>query len=251
MKNNKPNKEDYRINKHLLWLLERRKGFFSIIAIITCLSIIAYRVAPLFNTNTVKQEYLLKNKYESLKETPLRDESKINEIKDLLKKNPHLKPKYEGLFLQTIVMNDQFSKDDSNIAKSAIARVKTELPLYGEFAEASILIAQKEYEKALEISKSLKNKMLNDLSFLKEEILPAGCVLYSFNLLRIACLYGKLENNKEEVVALDELMSYLKIGSKEKVNENIKRASDLMKKSFKRNNMEIADYIKYKKQLLE
>jgi len=149
-----------------------------------------------------------------------------------------------------MLLNEHFSKDTSKLANKSLTRIKEELPLYHLYSASALHIAKKEFNKALSLSKELKDKMLSDFSFLKEKNLPAGAVLFSLNLLRIAHLEGRLNNQIAEVNALEELANYLKLNSNEKPNSNIERAANFIKESFSEKSIELSDYIKYKKSLI-
>jgi len=234
-------------SKFILWIMEKRVYFFSILASIVFINIILYKVKPFFEKKTTDGSVLAKNCYDELKEKSFNDEKKLNELQDILKKNPSLKPKYDGLILQNRLIKGDFLDVNDTLVNNTLDRTKEELPLYYEYSKGTILIQQKEYPKALELSKELKSKMLDDLSFLEKETLPAGSILYSFNLLRIAFLEAKLKNDHAELLALQELEDYLKIGSEEKLNENIISASKALKSIFNENNIELKDYIQFRK----
>jgi hypothetical protein len=239
------------IKKLIYWIMEKRIYFFSILSSLVFLNIILYRLMPLFNKKSPNEISLVEKSYLDCKETRFLDKQKLNELKVFLNKFPNLKPKYESLIVQDLLLSaNTLSKEDLKIAKSSIGRIKDELPFYHEFSMAALLINQKEFKKALDISKKLKEKMLKDLSFLKSSNLPAGSVLYSFNLLRIALLESKENNTKEELVAWLDLEDYLKVGNHKELNENIKIASQTLNELFKENDIELKDYISFRKSAL-
>jgi len=242
--------EEPQLKKIVLWIMEKRVYFFSLLASVVFLNVILYKLKPLFKKKPINSSALVEKTYSSWKETSFNDREKLFHLKALIKKYPSLKPKYEGLIVQNLLINEKFLKEDEKLAQGAIERTKDELPFYYEFAKVALLINNKDYVKALDISKDLKAKMLNDLSFLQNETLPAGAVLYSFNLLRIALLEAKLNNVKDEIVAWQELEEYLKMGSKKDLNENIKLAAKALKQIFNENDIELKDYILYRRNSL-
>lgn len=247
-KRTKPSKSEH--SKFILWIMEKRIYFFSILASVVFINIILYKVKPFFEKKTPEVSVLAKSSFDEWEETAFKDNKKLDELQNILKKNPGLKPKYEGLILQNLLVQEEFLDFKDALVDKTLDRTKDELPFYYEYSKVAILIHQKEYLKALENSKELKSKMLKDLSFLEKESLPAGSILYSFNLLRIAFLEAKLKNDGAELIAWQELESYLKIGNEDKLNDNIKVASKALKTIFNDNNIELKDYIMFRKHRL-
>ena len=237
-------------NKYVMKLLEKRKLFFSAIAIIAFVSIITYKIGPAFIKGSTNVSLNAKIKYENWANSSYEDIEKLEDLKKYIKKYPSLELEYKDLIRQNMIVKDSFSKNDEKMVSLSIENLKRKLPFYGIYSEATLLIQKKDYEKALELSIDLKNKMLKDLSFLKDETLPAGAVLYSFNLLRIATLYGKMQKFDNEIKSLQELEEYLSLRKEDNINRKLQKASDLIKRSFKENEIELADYISYKKKLL-
>ncbi|HEU64017.1 MAG: hypothetical protein KR126chlam4_00317 [Candidatus Anoxychlamydiales bacterium] len=242
--------EEPQLKKILLWIMEKRIYFFSLLASVVFLNIILYKLKPFFKKKSIDSSMLVEKTYSSWKESSYNNREKLTQLKAYIKKYPNLKPKYEGLIVQNLLINENFLKEDESLASSALDRTKDELPFYYEFAKVALLINKEDYVKALGSSKNLKANMLSDLSFLQSESLPAGAVLYSFNLLRIALLEAKLNNEKEEMIAWKELEDYLKMGSEKDLNENIKLAAKALKQIFNENEIELRDYILYRKSSL-
>ncbi|NGX34564.1 MAG: hypothetical protein K1060chlam1_00917 [Candidatus Anoxychlamydiales bacterium] len=242
--------EEPRLKKMLLWIMEKRIYFFSLLASVVFLNVIVYKLKPFIKKKAINSTELVEKAYKSFEESSYSDRENLSKLKAYIKKYPSLKPKYEGLIVQNLLINEKFLKEDENLANSALDRTKDELPFYYEFAKVALLINKEDYVKALEVSKDLKARMLNDLSFLQSESLPAGAVLYSFNLLRIALLEAKLNNMKEEIIAWKELEDYLKMGSEKDLNDNIKIAAKALRQIFNENEIELRDYILYRKNSL-
>ncbi len=244
-------KENPPINKQLKYLIDNRKYFFSILVSIIFAAIIAYRVHPLFSQKSTEGHIIADKTYNDWKNSSFEDNKSLAELRLLLKKYPNLQTDYEAMITQDLIQKDLFTKDDILLADKAISRTNYELPFYSKYAIASVLITKKEFIKALEKAKILKTEMQNDLSFLKEETLPAGPILYSLNLLRIAFLEKILNNNKAEFSALEELENYLGLKKDSRdIKQSIKEAINIIKSSFNENNIELIDYITYRKSLL-
>jgi len=249
MKKNKNKEEESSLKIFLLKIVDKRIYIFSVLASILFVNIIIYKIKPLIAKKSSEGSFLAHQSYLDWKDSDFKDCEKLKKLKSLIRKDPHLKPKYEGLILQNLLLKNDFGKEENKLANKAFERTRSELPLYHEYSQVAILINDEKYEEALNKSKELKTKMLSDLSFLQGEGLPAGSILYSFNLLRIALLEGKL-NNKDEFLAWQELEDYLSLSSPNKVNENIKTASEALKEIFNENDIELIDYILYRKNRL-
>jgi len=237
--------------KYLVWIIEKRIYFLSLMASIIFINVILHKMMPLFGKRSPEGYVLAHHYYSDWKDSSFNDYEKLNKIKYILRKYPSLKPKYEGLILQNLLIKENaLGEYTDKFAGSLLERTKSELPLYFEFSKISILIKKKDYLKALEASKELKFKMLNDLTFLENESLPAGAVLYAFNLLRMAILEGKLNNYKQELAAWVEFEEYLKLNSNENLNKQIAIAAKVIKEIFNENNIELKDYILFRKNTL-
>lgn len=80
------------------------------------------------------------------------------------------------------------------LARASLDQLRKVAPAYAEFAEISLLICRKNYQKALERAVSLK-----------EALEEKGSLLYGKNLVRIAFLQQQLENGAGETAAWSEL----------------------------------------------
>jgi hypothetical protein len=91
------------------------------------------------------------------------------------------------------------------IALSAVEKALIELrqaaPFHAAFAEASLLSERGEWQKSLELSVALKEKMA------REGVIETEAMLYRHLLLKIAALQRRLGNGAGEKQALQELES--------------------------------------------
>jgi hypothetical protein len=131
--------------------------------------------------------------FEQWKKTP-NDEHLTKEMQLALEKAPSLRLVFEAEIVQTLLSHGSTS---TNIAAQCIERLQEDSPLHAEFATASLLIEQKEYQKALEMSVSLK------------EHLEEQSGLYGWNLLRLAFLHKQLQNPSGELAAWEEVKTYM------------------------------------------
>lgn len=234
------------LKKVLFWIVDKKMYFFSLFACVLFINVIIYKVKPLISNKTPEGAILANQTYSDWKDASFKDSEKLDKLKSLVKKYPNLQPKYEGLIIQNLLMNDKLSKDDNSLADKALERIKSDLPFYYEYSKNAILINNGEFQEALNKSKELKTKMLGNFSLLEAKGLEAYCILFSFNLLRIALLEEKLSNVNNELLAWQELEDYLNIGSN-KSNVQIQTVSKTFKDIFNENGIELTDFIQYRK----
>jgi hypothetical protein len=246
MNENENLKKQFDLKKYILWIIEKKFLIFSVLASIILVNIIIFKIKPLISKKSPKNEACALQSYLDWKETGFKDYKKLDDLKDLIKKYPSLKPNYEGLIIQNLLINESLKKDESKLVSLTLERTKSELPFYYEYSKVALLINDGKLEEALSKSKELKIKMLCDQSFLQGEGLPAGSVLYSLNLLRIALLQGKLGNPSKELLAWMEFEDYLGLTSN-KVNDRIQTANKALKEIFSENGIELIDYISFRK----
>jgi hypothetical protein len=136
--------------------------------------------------------------FEQWKQTP-GDGLLAKELERSLEKAPGLKRALEAEIAQIFLSDGQFHNADAR-ATNCIERLNLESPLHAEFAQASLLIEQKEYQKALELSVTLKEHLEGD-----EE----RSSLCGWNLLRLAFLQKQLQNKSGELAAWEDVKDFL------------------------------------------
>jgi hypothetical protein len=139
--------------------------------------------------------------FEQWKQTP-GDGLLAKEMERALEKAPGLKRALEAEIAQVFLSDGQFHNADV-MATNCIERLNLESPLHAEFAQASLLIEQKEYQKALELSVSLKEHLEGD-----EE----RSSLCGWNLLRLAFLQKQLHNKSGELAAWEDVKEFMQKG---------------------------------------
>jgi hypothetical protein len=152
-------------------------------------------LAIVFATNSAGVEMTQKGRaaFEQWKKTP-NDEHLTKEMELALEKAPSLRRALEAEIVQTLLSNGSIP---TSTAAQCIERLQEDAPLHAEFAAVSLLIEQKEYQKALEMSVSLK------------EHLEEQSGLYGWNLLRVAFLHKQLQNSSGELAAWEEVKVYM------------------------------------------
>jgi hypothetical protein len=136
--------------------------------------------------------------FEQWKKTP-GNVSLTKEMVRTLKKAPNLRRGLEAEIAQIFLSDGQVQNADA-MAALCIARLNADSPLHAEFAKTSLLIEQNEYQKALEASVTLKERL---------ELLEGHTSLQGWNLLRLAFLHKKLENQSGELAAWAEVKAFM------------------------------------------
>lgn len=187
------------------------------------------------------QAEMLVAKWTSLPE----DLSLFEEMSQALKKVPALQTKYEPMIAQKLMEGGRGS-EALQIAYRAINLARDEVPYHAHFAESTLLIEQGDYQKALERSAALKEKMARECNIeaFWGPRLVGGCVLFAHNLLRIACLQQELQNRPGEMAAWEELDGFLK-------KNGDSPTSHILLSSFQEKGLDLTHYISERKSVLK
>lgn len=169
--------------------------------------------------NILKKEQLSKN---------------ISEMKSLLLKREYLQPNYQGILGQHLY-NIGYVDQASIFAENAIKRTNNEVEVYSSYSKTSILINNKNFEKALSDAKQLDEKLNNQ----KDNHLS----LYSYNLLRIAILNKILGHKNEEKLACTQLKNHLDTYKGNLKNTQAAQEINSFINNFHRDNDDIHKYI--------
>ena len=110
---------------------------------------------------------------------------------------------------------------------------------YENYAKTSLLICENNYEKALQGSMNLHDKLVNST-------LNDHQTLFAFNLLRIALLYQKMGLKKEELETWETLKKY----SNDNVN-TFSNAFHPLFDVFQDKQVSLSDYIRHREKLLK
>lgn len=119
------------------------------------------------------------------------------ELNKLLDRNKEMHRYYDAAIAQKLLEIKETSKI-TKFSKTPLKRLKEEYPLHAIFAEASVMVAQKKYNEALEKSYEIHHKIQEQKSLLRV-----------YNLLRIALLEKILQHENQELTALCELQTIL------------------------------------------
>ncbi len=184
-----------------------------------------------------------KKAFENWKKEPL-DQSLKAEMSKSLKKIDGLERAKESEIAQILISAGQVDSADL-LARQSIERLKKESPFHAAYAEATLNIEKKEFQKALEASVALKAQMERglDAKVLKGKNLQGGCTLYASNLLRIALLQKQVGNAPGELSAWEELKGLLDMHE-----DSI--AAQLLEANFGKNGFSLSDFISLRERFL-
>lgn len=147
-------------------------------------------------------------------QAPLAAEGKETAYQKLLERierHPELHAKYDAPLSQILLSNNQVNRA-LPLTTQLLDRAKDEhLQFYRSFGETTLLISQGRYEEALQEALSLQEKLDENeqLSLSLPEKQSFGPLLIPYQLLRIAMLHQKLDNQQEENKAWMDFSSYL------------------------------------------
>lgn len=187
------------------WLSKYGKTIiYGLIAFVAVL-IIVYR----FSTGhavKAEQEYMqAANDYalftqEAQTKDPAATNSALIRLLGIMGRHPELHAAYDGALVQTLLNRGQIT-EARPLATKTLARIKSDdLPMYHQYATATLSISEERYQEALDSAKALQQQMIEtigrqpaaqDRSF--------GDELFAFNLLRIAMLEQQLGDTQAEL----------------------------------------------------
>ena len=138
-------------------------------------------------------------------------EDYLTKLNGILKEHPELHAKYDGPIAQALLLQDEPKKAET-FASLAFARTKNEeSPFFVDYSETTFLIAEGNYQKALDNAINLKQKMINDSSKSNADKQNTYLnVLMTMNLLRIATLQQQIGTKDQELKAWQEFKQYAK-----------------------------------------
>lgn len=159
--------------------------------------------------------YVAESSMTELQEDPQEPQVALAKLQTILKAYPELQPKYDGLIAQAL-LNGGHVQEAKPFAELAINRTESEnAPFFTDFAQTSLLIAEKQYGEALQRAQALNQKMLEQEGFRKDNNL-----LFAYNLMRIGMLQEQTGAGDDAKRTWKEWMAYA-----EKANENASAAN--------------------------
>lgn len=201
-------------------------------------------ITAYFQTNVKPEVYAGAETIFAKWEQSPQDEALFQEMKRSLHQLPDLEKKYEPRIVQKLLEVGK-SKEAIEFAGFSLKEIDKEAPFHGAFAKITLLIEQGSYQKALELSVSLKEKMMNewDLEKFFQDKPVGGGLLYVHNLLRLACLQKELKNSAGEMAAWEELETFLQ-------NHRDSFIVQTFQSNFREKDLNLSDYITERKKQL-
>ncbi len=191
--------------KWTFFYLQNKRLVHATVACMSGLLLLAlyFQTAPKPEAYLAAEEVVSKWKEEG-------SEISYDEMRRTLQKVPALEKKYASLIAQKLFQRNQL-KDALELAHKSIEQIRDDAPFHASYGNTSLLIEQGFYQDALEKSVALKEQMLRecDLHSWAGRQPVGGSLLFTHNLLRIACLQKELKNRPGEKAAWDELERFL------------------------------------------
>lgn len=187
---------------------------------------IAYQKVPYFKQDSTANYLKIEKAFQNWSANPTNPEL-FQKIADLMKKNPKLSSKYDGIIAQRLLWEN--TNMANSLSKEALMRSDND-QFFAKFAKGSLLIANRQYQEALAEAQSLKKSISNKDS-----------LLYPYNLLRISFLEKQVGNKESELFAWQELEKYL--------NEKKEQAKDFLD-AFQVDKSNLAEFIEFRKKEL-
>lgn len=218
----------------ILWLQENGQKVYWALAV----ALIPFLLIFYFSSKERKstwENYLQAHfTYQKWVQDPTGDPESFQKLEKLLNRHPELYEKFGALIAEKCVVLNQGALAN-RFAGNALSQMKERIPYHHLFTKTSIVIADEKYEEALEDAVALKEKMEKEGADQKEPL------LFSFNLMRIVSLEKTLGLAQRELQSLETVKAWLQ---SEKCSPDAKRA---FSKAFTENDIELVDYIQYRK----
>lgn len=176
--------------------------------------------------------------------TPLAREEAFKGLEAIVERRPDMAAKYDALIAQALIARQEVDRA-LPFAKRTFQRTRGDhLPLYRDFAEATLLLSQNKGDEALAKSRDLAASIVEKGE--KEEM----AILYTYNLLREAMLQQSAGNREAELQAWQKLDNSLYTTDAMLSNKgNELRA--IFESLFSEGNVSLKNYIDYREKALQ
>jgi hypothetical protein len=174
------------------------------------------------------------------------------QLQKLIRKHPELHAKYDGAIAQKLLSNSEKGLATS-YGRATLKRIGDFSPYYKDFSTCSLLIADQKLAEGLQNAKALKASMDSDDRFWekKSELVRHGCILYAYNLLRIAMLEKVAGTPKGELEAWAEMKKNAGWHGAQPTSRTYDpEAYLLLQQNFQNQEISLLDYIKYREEVL-
>lgn len=242
-------------NPYLHWISNNGRLLLYIILGIIILAFIIYRFNSSSHTKAGNDYLLAERNYQLIQNPSAKDEKSqqdaLNQLGEILKRQPDLHPKYDGLLAQILLNRNEISQA-KEFANLALGRTSEEnKPFYTDFTQTTLLIAEKQYAEALKTSLSLKQKMLENAQLPSNER-GFGDTLFALNLLRIAILQQELGSTSDELQTWAEWKQYAGLSKEKAPNKNIdSKAFQNVYSQFEEGKLSLINYIDAREKTLK
>lgn len=173
-------------------------------------------------------------------------------LQKLIRKHPELHAKYDGAIAQKLLSNSEKGLATS-YGRATLKRIGDFSPYYKDFSACSLMIADQNLEEALREARTLKASMDSDDRFWekKSTLVRHGCILYAYNLLRIAMLEKLAGTPKGELEAWAEMKQNAGWQGAQPTSRTYDpEAYLLIEHNFKSQEISLLDYIKHREDVL-
>lgn len=178
------------------------------------------------------------------------DELKVKELKMQLKKMPELMPIYQWKIIQQCLVLGDVQSARSFLKEAGFFAKPLEHKYFHRFSEISLLIANQDFERAHEESLLLKQDLMSDVDFWKnQKYTKFGSDLFAYNLVRIGFISKALLKKEAELQAWAEVIKYSQSGQ-ESLPIDHKACAKLFN-LFSADDLALNDYIAYRQSLLK
>lgn len=240
------------------WMSQNGKNIIYALLGLIALFLVVYRISS-SNSSKAEKDYLQAANEFALFESsnPATDQSSKSEalqrLKSILASHSELHAAYGGAIAQTLLNRGQ-TAEAKPFAQATLERTQANnLPLYGDFSTATILIGEQEYKKALEKSLVLKQKMLEGIEQISiDSERSFGEILFAFNLLRIGMLQQQIGDEKAELQTWQEWKRYAGLDKMTKESSKVGQyAFRILIQQLAIGSIALPDYISQRETLLK
>ncbi len=161
------------------------------------------------STQKIEKDYFsAAQAFAQLEKNPHAQESLL-QLSVLLKQRPELQPAYDGLIAENLIAAG-LGEEALPFGHRAIQRTAAENhPFYADYASTTLLIAQKQYGRSLQESKTLHQRMMEATAAADPHKELFGDPLFFVNLLRIVSLEQVLGLATQELATWNEWKKWL------------------------------------------
>lgn len=187
--------DDWSSHPAVEWMLANKQtliyGFFGLILLL----ILSSRLLNWNMVNAEKDYFQAQALFTQFQNNPLKESSADNadfqQLLTLMERHSELKPKYDGLLAQTLIINHQPLQAQPLVNDIFKRTGPDHLQLYQNYTQATLLLSQGQYKEGLKLAQQLKGE-LDQLG------LATHPMLYTYNLIRLALIHQELNQIEEE-----------------------------------------------------